>query len=409
MYPPHHLGGYELSCRDTVERWRRAGHEVHVLTTTMRLPETVDPPAERAQGVRRDLAFYWEDHRILNPSIRKRFMIERENHRILKRTLEEVAPDVVSVWHMGAMSLGLLQTVADRGIPMVLVVCDHWLVYGPQVDPWTRLFGKRARLGRLVRLVTGISAGLTRLPPETPVCFVSDWIRRVALEQSPLRFSTTTLVYSGVDLDDFPINRSPRPPWRWRLLCVGRQEERKGTHVAVEALKEMPEARLEIVGPGDTAYLDRLRTLADDFKDCVSFDNVPRELLHERYAAADVFLFPVTWDEPFGLVPIEAMAAGVPVVATGTGGSAEFLVDGTNCLIVAPDDAHGLAEAVGRLASDGELRERLVRGGWATAAELNVDRLAAVLERWHLAAASHFADGRPEDLPPPLADLRPTR
>ena len=58
-----------------------------------------------------------------------------------------------------------------------------------------------------------------------------------------------------------------------------------------------------------------------------------REELPAAYRAADVFVFPSTWSEPFGLVPIEAMACGVPVVGSGTGGSGEFLIDGATALV----------------------------------------------------------------------------
>ena len=51
MYPPHHMGGYELSCRDVVDRWRARGHDVTVLTSTMRLPGVVDEPGERRRGI----------------------------------------------------------------------------------------------------------------------------------------------------------------------------------------------------------------------------------------------------------------------------------------------------------------------------------------------------------------------
>ncbi len=91
-------------------------------------------------------------------------------------------------------------------------------------------------------------------------------------------------------------------------------------------------------------------------------------------------LFPVTWPEPFGLVPLEAMACGRPVVATATGGAAEYLRDGENCLIVPVDDPQSLAAAVQRLAADEALRAGLVAGGHATAARLTQDAwVAAVL------------------------------
>ena len=124
---------------------------------------------------------------------------------------------------------------------------------------------------------------------------------------------------------------------------------------------------------------------------------VTRAELRERYAEADVCLFPTEWPEPFGLVPLEAMACGTPVVATGSGGSGEFLLHGENCLRFPPGDAAALAAAVRRLADDPDLRRRIVRTGFATANELSVDRLADVLEAWHIAAAGRYASGRPGD------------
>ena len=137
----------------------------------------------------------------------------------------------------------------------------------------------------------------------------------------------------------------------------------------------------------------------------VRFDEVPRSQLAMRYRDADALVFPSEWEEPFGLVPVEAMACGTPVIASGTGGSAEFLVDGANCLLAAPGDAVSWAGAIARLAGDAALRARLVRGGLATADELDVDRLAEVFEAWHAAAAARFADGTPLHRPPPTTSL----
>ncbi len=85
------------------------------------------------------------------------------------------------------------------------------------------------------------------------------------------------------------------------------------------------------------------------------------------YGRADAVVFPVRWEEPWGLVPLEAMGRGCPVVATGRGGSAEYLRDEHNCLLFDADDAEALAAALSRLASDDALRARLRRGGLETA------------------------------------------
>src|SRR2546421_8807366 len=85
------------------------------------------------------------------------------------------------------------------------------------------------------------------------------------------------------------------------------------------------------------------------------------------YASDDAAIFPVRWEEPWGLVPLEAMGKGRPVAATGRGGSAEYLVDSENCVLFEADDARGLADALRRLASDAGLRARLREGGLETA------------------------------------------
>src|SRR4051794_21411352 len=96
MYPPHHLGGYELSCRDTLERFREHGHEFLVLTTTMRRPDVDDGAQDAATSeprVRRALEMYWRDYEIWRPGIRERLRVERHNQRVLAATLDEFAPD----------------------------------------------------------------------------------------------------------------------------------------------------------------------------------------------------------------------------------------------------------------------------------------------------------------------------
>jgi glycosyltransferase involved in cell wall biosynthesis len=100
----------------------------------------------------------------------------------------------------------------------------------------------------------------------------------------------------------------------------------------------------------------------------VTFELLPRDRVAAAYAEADAVLFPVIWAEPWGLVPLEAMSVGRPVVATGTGGSGEYLRDGENCLLFEPhDDPGALAAAVRRLSEDEALRRRLREGGFETA------------------------------------------
>jgi glycosyltransferase involved in cell wall biosynthesis len=212
-----------------------------------------------------------------------------------------------------------------------------------------------------------------------------------------------TVTYSGIDTEDFPVAPPVARPWRGRLVCAGRIEPRKGFRTVIEALPRLPaDLTLTAVGPDQAGHTDDLRALARELGVAgrVTFTCVPRDRMREVYADADAVVFPSAWQEPFGLVPVEAMACGVPVVAAPTGGAREFLADGLNCLAVPPGDPSAIVAAVERLAAEPTLRAALTAAGARTAADLTVDRLTDVLEQWHVAASLRYRDGEPPPRPP---------
>ncbi len=396
LYPPHALGGYEMSCQDVMTRFEARGHEVVVLTTDTRLPDVVDV---EQPNVRRALKWYWADHQIVQPRVRELLEIERHNRMTLARTLEEMKPDVVSVWSMGAMSLGLIDLLNRYAKPKVYVVCDEWPVYGPRLDGWIATFSGRRRraLGKMIGVRTGLPTTMAE-PRNATMCWLSNYVRDRVAAATGWTPEHQTVTYSGIDPADFPLVTAAERSWAGRLVAVGRVEPRKGFTDAVQALPALPDdVTLQIVGPDDGQHRQELADLARQLgvRARVSFSTSPRNELRKVYEGADALLFTSAWDEPFGLVPVEAMACGVPVVAAATGGAREYLVDETNCLVVPPRDPAALADAVRRLAGHPALRAHLVTGGLATAAEFSVDRLADVLEQWHLAAATGYASGEP--------------
>jgi glycosyltransferase involved in cell wall biosynthesis len=263
------------------------------------------------------------------------------------------------------------------------------------------LWQTRRQLSAIGERVFRIPCGLPDLGDRLTVCFISSATRRAAEELGGWIFRHSTVSYCGINTDDFPIGAAPpRTDWGWRLLHVGRIDDRKGIDSAIRALALLPpEATLEVVGRGDERYRHELGALAEALgvADRIRFSLAERGELADIYAAADVLLFPPRWAEPFGLVPLEAMASSTPVVATGTGGSGEFLLDRANCLRVPVDDHAAIASAVRRLAGDAGLRNQLVVGGHATATELSLPRWVDILQRWHAAAADRFCDGQPLD------------
>ena len=89
MYPPHHLGGYELTWRSSVEQLRAAGHEVAVLTTGFRRDDP-DPAFPEDPQARRELRWYWHDHEFPRLSLGERLALERHNKTALAREIDDV-------------------------------------------------------------------------------------------------------------------------------------------------------------------------------------------------------------------------------------------------------------------------------------------------------------------------------
>ena len=347
MYPPHHLGGYELTWRSAVRHLRTRGHEVGVLTTDYRDPSPEgDIPED--PSVRRELRWYWRDHDFPPISRRGRLALERHNGRILDRVLRELSPHVVNWWAMGGMSLSLIERVRRRRLPALGVVGDDWMLYGPEVDAWTRMISRLGPAGPVAARLLGVPS-----PPDLSEAlwlFNSEATRRRSRE-SPFSVDRAEVAHPGIDTSLF--RPAPEHGWEWRLVYVGRIDQRKGIDTAVEALGHLPaESRLTVLGSGDESFMGELRTLAARLgvQDRVEFGLLPRHELPAAYAQADALLFPVRWEEPWGLVPLEAMAVGLPVVATGTGGSAEYLRDADNALVTGRDATPEMfAEAVRRI------------------------------------------------------------
>jgi glycosyltransferase involved in cell wall biosynthesis len=170
------------------------------------------------------------------------------------------------------------------------------------------------------------------------------------------------LIPSGVNSEKFspegPVE--PRDPDRPRILTVGRYVERKGFADVISALKIVPSAECVIVGGPPAAELDsdpfagKLRRLAESTKVADRLrlvGAVPANEMPRWYRSADV-LATAPWYEPFGLTPLEAMACGVPVVATAVGGLTDTVVDGLTGDLVPPRDPRSLGMALRRVLGD---------------------------------------------------------
>jgi len=210
------------------------------------------------------------------------------------------------------------------------------------------------------------------------------------------------VVPNGVDPGRFtdtpPVERDQTRPL---VLTVGGVEPRKGTITLFEAMAELrrnldPPPVLAIVGGHSfqdyrayrEAALARLPELGLELgNDVVLLGTVPEAELGGWYRAADAFAFPSV-KEGFGLVVLEALAAGLPVVTTDIPVFGEYLADGVSALLTRPGDGPALATALQAVLTDPDLRRRLAAGGapvvqrftWEASARRHLDVYAALGE-----------------------------
>ena len=183
------------------------------------------------------------------------------------------------------------------------------------------------------------------------------------------------LLFNGVELDRYREAAPHELPGRTIFFC-GRHEERKGLGVLLQAFPELPDdVRLLIGSSGPDTK--RLRSMLGEHPRIEWLGRLTDEDKIAYLRGADVFCAPSLHGESFGVVLIEAFAAGTPVVASALDGYRNVATDDVNAMLVEPGDAGQLAAALRRVLDDSDLANRLSAAGQARADDFSMRTLAA--------------------------------
>ena len=376
LYPPHYLGGYELNCQRVTEALQSRAHEVEVLTSNHGVSED-DALSADESGIERSLRINgYFGHPWLG--IRQLKDVEIHNNRVLRRKLAEYRPDLVYVWNMGGISKSLLLTLQELGIPTVLYVSDHWIARSLKGDVWMDWWNRKrpslaARVLRWLWTLGGFRREWGKVAPTDSIeslrfhrlTFCSRALRKLTVSQG-YDVAHGEVIHCHVDTERFrgAVAAADKP--LRRLLYVGRLAEDKGVMCALRAMaiiKDRFPGELCIYGKGDQPYTETLHDFVALHQLPVTFHACTNAEMPEIYRRHDALLFTSEWEEPFALTPLEAMASGLPVIGTTTGGSAELFREGINALTYTAGDADMLAGAIMRLAQDSGLRTSVAAEG----------------------------------------------
>jgi glycosyltransferase involved in cell wall biosynthesis len=343
--PDHGWGRY---AREVAASVRRLGVEPVLVTAT-------SDRDERTDGI--------EYHPILPPLFARRF----ETPRSLFATprLRRVLAGCDVVHCVAEPYAPLVALSCPRGVPFVLTGHGTWAI-----RPLERPAGRALFRSAFRRAVIVFQTEFTR-----------DWMARL------MRLPPHVVAPGGVHPETFASEEGPAlPGWAGRdplVLTVGAVKPRKGHLVTLDAVARarsaVPNLRWVVIGKGADRLLEAVATRGMATRVHL-LGQVPFPELVRWYRRADVFaLLPVNEGasfEGFGLVYLEAAAAGTPAIGTRDCGAGEAIVDGVTGLVVPQRDPEAAAAALVRLLTDGGLRERMGAAGRARARELSWTRLA---------------------------------
>ncbi|MEW6060208.1 MAG: glycosyltransferase family 4 protein [Actinomycetota bacterium] len=342
-------GGVQVHVRELGERLRSRGHEVLALG-----PGTAAPPEPWILAVGRPMPLRY------NQSVAP-ICFSRASTRRVREAMGRFRADVVHAHEPLVPSSSLVALLASDA-------------------PVVATFHSGATRSLLFDLAAPV---LRRVAQRIAV--------RVAVSETAERFASARIggdfriVPNGVPVERFEAAEPADLPGGRRLLFVGRLDRRKGFPVAVRAFERLAQelADLWLVVAGDGPERDAIGALPGEIRARVHMaGRVDNRHLPPLHAAADVFLAPSLGGESFGVVLVEAMAAGVPVVASRTPGYDEVVRDGIDGLLVAPGDPSAAARAIRRILRDPDLATRLASAGrdraQAFSWEAVTDRLEAI-------------------------------
>lgn len=396
-YPPSDQGwGYMQLCEEVADGLAAKGHQIAVLTSTRRDgPEIPRPyPVHRLLAIDPD----WHGDR----SAAWRFFVgrrQRERQAVadLAQKVESFRPHVIFIWHAIGLPRVLLQA-AEQLAPTVYYLAGYLPELPDEYIAYWQAQPVRGSAQLLKRPVSKLALAMLHregkpisLKYEYVIC-VSSYVRRRLVEQGLIPESAV-VIYNGVDLSVFAPAAQPSwgPSSQVSCLVAGRVMPEKGVHTVIEAFTALPgsirrQCRLTVLGDGPPDYVAALQTrvLAQGLGDVVTFQPpVSRSEMPATLRQYDILLLPSEYAEPIARSMQEAMAVGLLVIGTTTGGSGELLVHEQTGLVFEAGNAPSLAEQLGRAISDPTLASHVAAEGQArVCAAFSIDQTINKTERY---------------------------
>jgi len=364
LFPPQELGGYGRKMWEFAHGLVARGHEVRVLAGD--LPEIAKQPTpdevvmDRSVARKLKLLGTWTKgipSRIEDP---KEIDARRKhNIRLIKETLYEMRAEFLFAGNMDFLGADPLNVALNAGLPVLQCLGNTAPGYTPAETPQS---------------------------PHYLIGSCSHW-NAAAVKKNGYSMRTD-VVYPGARVDRFFRFHLPERR-RLRICFAGLVMPFKGVHILVEALAKLHQAGVDFTAEiaGETTnpqFLNNLRDFAQKtgMADKIKYTGfLDRLELSALFGRSNVLVFPSLVEEGFGISQVEALAAGLVVVSTGTGGAREVIRDGVDGLLYPSENVLALAEKLYALTKDPELFARLQTAAQRRASEFAVEHSVLKIEQ----------------------------
>jgi glycosyltransferase involved in cell wall biosynthesis len=338
LFPPSHIGGYELACRDTVDLLAANGNECHVLTSDFGAEGASASDMNTTYPIEREMLLHhnWDSRHTVAPFQR----VQQDNLECLREAIARVRPQVIYIWNLYGLGWKLLEALDQPGAPPATFHFMDWSVMAYQ---WTF-----RRLLSSLRVRERSIWGNVR-PKIRNAIFIS----RFTCQQLSLSPRCASIIYPYLRADNIPEKKDYSVGDTIKAVFVGQIEPHKGIFFLCEALESYRQStgrdiHLDVYGLSRNGN-DAL--MSEQFGDFLSvMTNVDRASVLNRLSGYDLGFFPSLWEEPFGIAQIEMMQASLPVISTGRGGSGE-VSNGHNLILYRHDDRQALQDRLHGLLS----------------------------------------------------------
>ncbi|MDY0336514.1 MAG: glycosyltransferase family 4 protein [Candidatus Cloacimonadaceae bacterium] len=338
FYPPYFEGGYEISIQQSMDYLVEHGHKVFVLCGNRGVQIHSDIPLgftnDRIQRL-----YHYIDYS--HASFLNKHQVEKHNYHLTLTAIKLLKPDLIYFGSLKAISIAPALAVQNQRIPRIYDIGDDWL----------RSYlgtGLKSTLFRFLKRILPFTIGGNVILD--PVLVPSRWMADEL--QSRYHSQSIHIIPRAVALP--PFQRTIVQPLRF--VFAGRIEPLKGLDILVEAIRllkpKYPEFSVDLYGSEDPDYVIALKAKIS------SFDLQPRfhfkgkcQDMNAMLSSYDVLLMPTMARETFGRVIIEAMAAGLIVIATNAYGPAEIISDRVDSLLFERADPVALAACIEELLS----------------------------------------------------------